>query len=641
MKAPRPLQLSSLVILCLLILDPLKSGEQEEGFTPIFDGITFEGWEQDGNWVIADRAFHRRERGGPLRYTASKVPDDFELRFEWMVSEGCNSGVYYRPGQVEYQVLDNSGSPYGENARQAAASLFFCMAPSRDATRPAGEWNTARIICQGSVIEHWLNEERVLSFDYEDPKWAPYVELLAIRGGNLSGRGGTLSLQDHGQDVSFRRLRWREILPSEKITPDAAFRPLPVTGVAEEKERERVKGMLEERDPTGARAKLDPLYSALRDSLVAEVPIWDGNVALPKSEEIPRLEGVRFSVIKPYEFEKDGYRFLHGVALCFHRGKLFASFAHNRGAENSETEEARFCVSEDEGRTWGDIMTLDTGDKSGLGVSHGVFLSHEGRLWAFQGAYWGKMKEIHTRAYLFDDDSGKWESKGVVIEGGFWPMQEPVKMEDGNWIMGGLSGGVYDAKGTFPAAVAISHGNDLTKWDLVVIPPRPGLSLWGESTLIVEGKRVVSISRYGAEAKALVAASEDFGRTWSAMAPSNLPMATSKPISGRLSDGRRYLVCTTTADSGKRRSPLTIALSDPGKELFNKVFVIRPAVFPEGPGESDPGASLAYPYAIEHEGNLYIGYSNSGGGIGRVGEGRELANNNSAELAVIPIERLR
>ena len=112
MKAPRPLQLSSLVILCLLILDPLKSGEQEEGFTPIFDGITFEGWEQDGNWVIADRAFHRRERGGPLRYTASKVPDDFELRFEWMVSEGCNSGVYYRPGQVEYQVLDNSGSPY-------------------------------------------------------------------------------------------------------------------------------------------------------------------------------------------------------------------------------------------------------------------------------------------------------------------------------------------------------------------------------------------------------------------------------------------------------------------------------------------------------------------------------------------------
>ena len=52
-------------------------------------------------------------------------------------------------------------------------------------------------------------------------------------------------------------------------------------------------------------------------------------------------------------------------------------------------------------------------------------------------------------------------------------------------------------------------------------------------------------------------------------------------------------------------------------------------------------ASLAYPYAIEHAGHLYVGYSNSGGGVGRVGTGRELWNNNSAELAVIPIAALQ
>lgn len=48
--------------------------------------------------------------------------------------------------------------------------------------------------------------------------------------------------------------------------------------------------------------------------------------------------------------------------------------------------------------------------------------------------------------------------------------------------------------------------------------------------------------------------------------------------------------------------------------------------------------ALSYPYAIEHAGKLYVGYSNNGGGAGRVGEGRELWNNNSAELAVIPIK---
>jgi hypothetical protein len=104
------------------------------------------------------------------------------------------------------------------------------------------------VICQGTVIEHWLNGERVLSFDSADPKWKWYVDLLAIRGGDLSGRGGRLSLQDHGQEVWFRNLRWRRIPESERIVPDAAFTPMPVTGAALEKEEARVRGMLEAKE---------------------------------------------------------------------------------------------------------------------------------------------------------------------------------------------------------------------------------------------------------------------------------------------------------------------------------------------------------------------------------------------------------
>lgn len=229
-----------------IVVRPLAAkSEDESGFVSLFDGKSFEGWSHAGNWTIEDGAFYRKDRGGSLTYTAETVPDDFELRFEWKVSKGCNSGVYYRPGQVEYQILDNIDSPYGENARQAAASLFFCMAPKKDATLPVGQWNTGRVICKGSVIEHWLNGERVLSFDYEDRKWAEYVDLLEIRGGDLTGRGGSIWLQDHGQDVWFRNLRWREIPEDEIITPDPDFKPMPVTGEALEKERERVIKMLE------------------------------------------------------------------------------------------------------------------------------------------------------------------------------------------------------------------------------------------------------------------------------------------------------------------------------------------------------------------------------------------------------------
>ena len=371
-----------------------------------------------------------------------------------------------------------------------------------------------------------------------------------------------------------------------------------------------------------------------------EIPaLWDDAQPLPKAADLPVLEGVHFSVIKPYEFQKDGYRFLHGLGLGFHRGKLYASFGHNKGGENTDTEEARFCVSEDDGKSWSEVRTMDAGEGP-VGVSHGSFLSHDGKLWAFMGAYTGTMQGIHTRAYRLNETSGIFEALGTVIEGGFWPMQEPLRMDDGNWIMAGITAGVYDEKGTHPAAVAISQGDDFTKWDLVPITPVPGLPMWGESTVIVEGKRVTSISRYGAEARALVATSEDYGRTWSEMRPSNLPMATSKPIAGTLSTGQRYLFCTTTADSGGRRSPLTIAVSEPGETLFSKVFVIRHALFPEGPGESHQGAALSYPYAVEHDGKLYVGYSNSGDKSTRVGTGRELWNNNSAELAVIPVSEL-
>jgi len=184
--------------------------------------------------------------------------------------------------------------------------------------------------------------------------------------------------------------------------------------------------------------------------------------------------------------------------------------------------------------------------------------------------------------------------------------------------------------------VAISHGDDFTKWDLVIIPPADGLGgMWGESAVIVDGRRVTNIARYGRKSLALVAQSDDFGRTWTTSRPSNLPMTPKKPCAGTLSTGQRFLISSNPMTS------LTIALSRPGEETFSRLFVIRHAVFPEGPGESHKSAFLTYPCAVEHAGHLYVGYSNRGGNVGRVGEGRELWNNNSAELAVIPIESLK
>jgi hypothetical protein len=362
-----------------------------------------------------------------------------------------------------------------------------------------------------------------------------------------------------------------------------------------------------------------------KSALVA-LPLWNETQKLPKTAELPQVAGAEFHVIKKQAPDTDGCLWTLGVGLAWHKGKLYASYGYNKGHENTPTEEAHVKVSDDGGKSWGAPVVMDHGEGN-LGASHGVFLSHQGKLLAFMGSFYSNFQQTHTRAYTLNETNGVWEPQGVVVDAGFWPMQEPQKMEDGNWIMAGACVTRGQPEQRAVPAVAISRGDNFTHWDLVVIPIAVGRRLiWGESTVIVEGNRITNISRYGAEAIALVSYSDDYGRTWTPSSPSNLPMATSKPYAGTLSTGQRFLVCTTTADSGARRSPLTIAVSKPGESLFSKVFVIRHSVFPSGPGVSDPNLDFSYPYAVEHEGKLYIGYTHKS----------HYAN----ELAVIPVQSL-
>ena len=359
----------------------------------------------------------------------------------------------------------------------------------------------------------------------------------------------------------------------------------------------------------------------------ASYTLWDDSQKLAGADALPLVNGAEFYVIKKQRPDTDGAKWTLGVGLVWHKEKLFTSYGFNLGDENTPTEEAHVRISDDGGKSWGEPVVMDHGEGN-LGVSHGVFLSHNDKLWAFMGAFYDSFQRTHTRAYTLNETTGAWEGHGVVIGDGFWPMQEPQRMADGNWIMAGarISKG-YDFTGD-PPAVAISHGDDFTKWDLIVIPVARGLGkVWGESTVIVDGKRILNISRYGQRPLALVSVSEDYGRTWTSSVPSNLPMATSKPYAGTLSTGQRYLVCTTTADTGGKRSPLTIAVSEPGENVFSKVFVVRTSVFQDTSGVSDPKADFSYPYAIEHDGKLYIGYTHKS----------HAAN----ELAVIPIDQLK
>lgn len=382
--------------------------------------------------------------------------------------------------------------------------------------------------------------------------------------------------------------------------------------------------------PDAIRAMADRPTRPHQIEVAEPVRIWGGGT-LPKSDEIPVLKGVEFHVIKRDEPDVDGGKWLLGVALAWHGDQLYSSYGFNTGAENTASEEAQGRVSSDGGRTWGKVFGIASGDAN-TGASSGVFLSHSGTLWAFHPSFEGHAERVYTCAYALDTATGTWKPKGTVVDGGFWPMQEPQRMEDGNWIMAGtrVARG-YAGLVTNPPAVAISHGEDFTRWDLVTLPIHPSMpasSVWGESAVIVRGAEVLIISRWNkAKMAAVASTSSDYGRTWTPVKATNLPMAASKPYCGILSTGQGYLICTTTADSGNRRSPLTIALTRPGEKQFSRLFVIRHAIHPTGPGPSHADATLCYPYAVEHQGKLYVGYA--------------VKSDRTAELAVIPLESLK
>ncbi len=351
--------------------------------------------------------------------------------------------------------------------------------------------------------------------------------------------------------------------------------------------------------------------------------LWDESQPMLKAAEVPTIKSVRFSRIKQREPEVDGFNWLHGVAIVRHKGTLFTSWGHNQGKENTLTEIAQGRRSRDDGRTWEPVELISSGSEK-HGVSHGSLLSHDGTLWAFCGRFTGFRQNTAMEAFVLAEKANRWQSRGIVAGEGFWPMAEPVKMDDGNWITAGLR--VGDGH---PAAVAISRGDDFTNWSVVPIPQPAGIRMWGESAILVDGSEVLNIARYGGKAVALASISRDFGRTWSVTRESNLPMATSKPYAGVLSTGQRYLIGNTTATCGHSRDPLTIAVSRPGEKLFSKVWVIRRG---QQAGCDDPtGTKLCYPYAAEYDGKLYVVYS----------VGHLPANQNSAELAVFSLSELK
>jgi hypothetical protein len=211
---------------------PLTPAEAAAGWVSLYDGRTLDGWRgykredavntrwtvnADGTLCVAPGT--GQDTRGQRDIVTKATYDQFELRWEWRVAQGGNSGLKYfvledQDSAIghEYQMIDDERHPDARRgpSRQTAA-LYDVLGATNRPVKAAGEWNLSRVVVSGMRVEHWLNGTKVLEYELGS---APLKAAIAQSKFAPISRFGTLQkahilLQDHGEAVCYRNIAIR------------------------------------------------------------------------------------------------------------------------------------------------------------------------------------------------------------------------------------------------------------------------------------------------------------------------------------------------------------------------------------------------------------------------------------------------
>jgi hypothetical protein len=223
------------------MINSLSEQEKSQGFKLLFNGKDFTGWRavhsdkmSGKHWNVVDGTMNvspsdGSETGNDIVTTAQYGA--FEMKFEFKLTEGANSGVKYFVNEafdsggksgigLEFQVLDDEKHPdakMGAAGNRTLASLYDLI-PSykldKRFQKKIGEWNQGRIVVYpNNIVQHWLNGFKVIEYERK----SNIYDVLVARSkyskyqGFGAGDKGHILLQDHGDNVSFRNLKIREL----------------------------------------------------------------------------------------------------------------------------------------------------------------------------------------------------------------------------------------------------------------------------------------------------------------------------------------------------------------------------------------------------------------------------------------------
>lgn len=240
----------------------LADEERRAGWRLLWNGTNGDGWRsatadefpkrgwtvRDGVLTVGAKDPDAKDAGAANSATSESAGggdlltrerfSDFELRVDFRLTPGCNSGIKYfvqpdlhpitasgAPAATgsaigcEYQLLDDALHPdakLGRDGNRTLAALYDLIPPAADKpVRPIGAWNTARVVARGLHVVHWLNGVRVLDYERGSDAFRKLVAESKYKNLPHFGewRDGAILLQEHGSEVSFRNVFVRRLPP--------------------------------------------------------------------------------------------------------------------------------------------------------------------------------------------------------------------------------------------------------------------------------------------------------------------------------------------------------------------------------------------------------------------------------------------
>ena len=205
----------------------LTASERAAGWELLFDGKSLNGWRGYGNapvagWEVRDGTLHAIAKATGVNLVTTKTFTDFELTWEWKLPPAGNNGVKYfvtearpsAPGH-EYQMIDDENNADAKRSPLQQTAGFYDVLPpaANKPSKPIGEWNASKIVVRGNQVQHWLNNQNVLTYQLGSPEVK--AGLARSKFAKEPGFGdkikGHLMLTYHNDECWFRNVKVRAL----------------------------------------------------------------------------------------------------------------------------------------------------------------------------------------------------------------------------------------------------------------------------------------------------------------------------------------------------------------------------------------------------------------------------------------------